>query len=91
MIFLIVKATVSCLFDQDTHALDQTPPITSCLKNIFTHPSVILFIKLTNVNFSPIFIKKFHISDYFSTKVLKKAILAVDKKWSLDIIDMNIR
>ena len=72
MIFLIVKATVSCLFDQDTHALDQDthaldqdthaldqthpPLITSCLKIIFTHPSVIFSIKLTNVNFSPIFI-----------------------------------
>ena len=39
MIFLIVKATVSCLFDQDTHALDQTPPHYILPKKYF-HPPI---------------------------------------------------
>ena len=65
MIFLIVKATVSCLFNQDTHALDQTHPPHYILPKKYFHP------------FSP---KNPTLVVIFRQKLSKKAILAVDKK-----------
>ena len=43
-------------------------------ENYFHQPICNFFIKLTNVNFSPISTWKFHISGCFSTKVLKKSL-----------------